>query len=52
MNEAHVLAEAGTWVFHFRKYKKFKVSKAAVKTGFLWFTAVFVIDILKNAQSI
>ncbi len=49
--EAHVLAG---WQVHglFQKYKKFKVSKAAVKTSFLWFTAVLVIDFLKNAQSI
>ena len=31
-----------------RKYKNFKVSKVAVKVSFLWFTAAFVIGILKN----
>ena len=54
--ENHVLAgRAGAWVFvlpNLRKCKNFKVSKAAVKTSFLWFAAAFVIVILENAQSI
>ena len=36
--------EAGAWVF--QKYKNFKVSKAAVKTSFLWFTAALLIGVL------
>ena len=36
----------------FRKYRKIKVSKVAVKVGVLWFTAVLMMVILKSAQSI
>ena len=32
----------------FQKYKNFKVSKAAVKISFLWFTAAFVIGIFEK----
>ena len=36
----------------FLKYKNFKVSKAAVKTSYMWFAAALAFGFLKNAQSI
>ena len=37
-----------TFTPNLRKYKNFKVSKAAVKISFLWFTAAFVIGIFEK----